>query len=106
MKKDNKDKTEEDSEKWHGITRHMANIIGDFAEFLAVKNDASGNALVASIAPALVEMSFKHAKPGKEDEAMNHTIDAMRLMHQEIVEAEQKEAIAEAGEAKERGHMQ
>jgi hypothetical protein len=84
----------------------MASVIEDFAEFLAVKNDASGNALVASIATALVEMSFKHAKPGKEDEAMNHTIDAMRLMHQEIVEAEQKEAIAEAGESKERGRMQ
>lgn len=97
---------EEERDRWVGLTRHMAGIISDFAEFLSMKNDAGGDALVASLATSLVEMSFKHSNVGKEAEAIEHTIEAMRLMHKEIADEEQKEAMAEAKEAKARGHVQ
>lgn len=97
---------EEERDRWVGLTRHMADIVSDFAEFLSMKNDAGGDALVASLATSLVEMSFRHSNAGKEQEALEHTIQAMRLMHQGIVDEEQKEAMAEAKEAKARGHVQ
>lgn len=96
----------EERDHWIGLARHMAGIISDFSEFLSMKNGAGGDALVASLTTSLVEMSFKHSNAGKEQEALEHTILAMRLIHQEIVEEEQKEAMAEAKEAKARGHVQ
>lgn len=103
-------KMEDAQDRWVGLTRHMASIISDFSEFLALKNEAGGDALVASIATALVEMSFKHSNVGKEAEAIEHTIEAMRLMHKELADGdaaeEQKEAMEEAKEAKARGRVQ
>jgi hypothetical protein len=50
-----------------GLVRHMAEAIEDFSEFMAVKNRANPRILIASAALALVELSFKHSKPGEQD---------------------------------------
>ena len=89
-----------------GLVRHMAEAIEDFSEFMAVKNKANPRILIASAALALVELSFKHSKPGEQDAAMEATIRGIRVMHSDLVSEQQDEAMAEAEEAKARGGIQ
>jgi isocitrate/isopropylmalate dehydrogenase len=89
-----------------GLVRHMAEAIEDFAEFMALKNRANPRILIASVALALVELSFKHSKPGEQDGAMEATIRGIRIMHADLMAEQQDEAVAEAEEAKARGSVQ
>lgn len=89
-----------------GLVRHMAAAIEDFSEFMAVKNNANPRILVASIALALVELSFKHSKPGQQKDAIETAINGIRIMHSDLMNEQQDEAMAEAEEAKAKGNMQ
>jgi isocitrate/isopropylmalate dehydrogenase len=89
-----------------GLVRHMAEAIEDFAEFMAVKNKANPRILIASVALALVELSFKHSKPGQHKGAIETAIHGIRMMHEDLMNEQQDEAVAEAEEAKARGGIQ
>jgi isocitrate/isopropylmalate dehydrogenase len=89
-----------------GLVRHMAEAIEDFAEFMAVKNRANPRILIASVALALVELSFKHSKPGQHKDAIETAIHGIRVMHEDLMNEQQDEAMAEAEEAKARGSVQ
>jgi isocitrate/isopropylmalate dehydrogenase len=102
----NEDNDHEFDDHSVGLVRHMAEAIEDFAEFMAFKNRANPRILIASAALALVELSFKHAKPGEQDAAMEATIRGIRVMHSDLMREQQDEAVAEAEEAKARGGIQ
>jgi isocitrate/isopropylmalate dehydrogenase len=102
----NEDNDHEFDDHSVGLVRHMAAAIEDFAEFMAFKNRANPRILIASAALALVELSFKHSKPGEQDAAMEATIRGVRVMHSDLVSEQQDEAMAEAEEAKARGSVQ
>lgn len=89
-----------------GLVRHMAEAVEDFAEFMAVKNNASSRILISSIALALVELSFKHSKPGQHKTAIETAIHGIRVMHEDLMSEQQSDAMAEAEEAKARGSVQ
>jgi len=88
------------------IVRHMTETIQDFAEFMAIKNKADPRTLIASVALALTELNFKHSKPGQEKDAIELVIKGIRVMHEDLAEEQQQEAMAEAKEAKARGSVQ
>jgi isocitrate/isopropylmalate dehydrogenase len=89
-----------------GLVRHMAEAIEDFSEFMTVKNKANPRILIASVALALVELSFKHSKPGQHKDAIETAIHGIRVMHEDLMNEQQDEAVAEAEEAKARGSVQ
>jgi hypothetical protein len=89
-----------------GLVRHMAEAVEDFSEFMAVKNRANPRILIASVALALVELSFKHSKPGQHKDAIETAIKGIRTMHSDLMNEQQDEAMAEAEEAKARGSVQ
>jgi isocitrate/isopropylmalate dehydrogenase len=102
----NEDSADELDDYSVGLVRHVAGAIEDFAEFMAVKNRANPRIMIASAALALVELSFKHSKPGEQDAAMEATIRGIRVMHSDLMREQQDEAVAEAEEAKARGSVQ
>ena len=89
-----------------GLIRHMTEAIEDFAEFMAIKNNANPRILVAAVALALTELSFKHSKPGQQKGAIETAINGIRVMHEDLMNEQQDEAMAEAEEAKARGSVQ
>ena len=89
-----------------GLVRHMAEAVEDFSEFMSVKNRANPCILVASVALALVELSFKHSKPGQHKGAIETAINVIRIMHADLMSERQDEAMAEAEEANARGNVQ
>jgi isocitrate/isopropylmalate dehydrogenase len=102
----NEDSADELDDYSVGLVRHMAEAIEDFSEFMAVKNRANPRILIASAALALVELSFKHSKPGEQDAAMEAAIRGIRVMHSDLMREQQDEAVTEAEEAKARGSVQ
>lgn len=89
-----------------GLVRHMTEAIEDFAEFMAIKNKAEPRILIAAVSLALTELSFKHSRPGQHKDAIETAIKGIRVMHQDLVEEQEQEAMAEAMEAKARGSVQ
>jgi isocitrate/isopropylmalate dehydrogenase len=97
---------EELDERTVGLVRHMSGAFEDFAEFMAIKNNANPRILVAAVALTLTELSFKHSKPGQEEDAIETAINGIRVMHRDLMEEQQGDAMAEAEEARARGSVQ
>jgi hypothetical protein len=89
-----------------GLVKHMTDAIIDFAEFMAMKNRADPRFVVAAVSLAVVGLVYCHCKAGTEKQAIEPAIDGIRVMYADLLAEHDKEAVAEAMEAKARGSVQ
>jgi len=89
-----------------GLVKHMTDAIIDFAEFMAMKNRADPRFVVGAVSLAVVELVYCHCKAGTEKQAIETAIDGIRVMYADLLAEQDKEAVAEAMEAKARSSVQ
>ncbi len=84
----------------------MGETIADMAVAMSLAHDAKPSTMLAALVLAVGKLNAEYAKTGHEDSSLEQLIDGIRAVHLDMLENREKQAIAEAEEARKQGAIQ
>ena len=84
----------------------MGEAMADMAVDMSLAHDAKPSTMLAALVLAVGKLNAEYAKAGHEDSSLEQLIDGIRAIHSDLLENREKQAMAEAEEARKQGAIQ
>ena len=84
----------------------MGEMMADMAVAMSLAHDAKPSTMLAALALAVGKLNAEYAKAGHEDSSLEQLIDGIRAVHLDVLENRERQAVAEAAEARKQGAIQ
>jgi hypothetical protein len=84
----------------------MGETMADMAVAMSLAHDAKPSTMLAALALAVGKLNAEYAKAGHEDSSLEQLIDGIRAVHLDMLENRERQAIAEAEDARRQGAIQ
>ena len=84
----------------------MGEAMADMAVAMALAHDAKPSTMLAALVLAVGKLNAEYAKTGHEADSLEQLISGIRAVHLDVLENMERQAVAEAAEARKQGAIQ
>jgi hypothetical protein len=84
----------------------MGEMMADMAVAMSLAHDAKPSTMLAALVLAVGKLNAEYTKTGHEADSLEQLISGIRAVHLDVLENRERQAVAEAAEARKQGAIQ